>query len=164
GTDTAAWQPTTDPSLRPVIDLMLGTSVPLIRYLRNELGFKSDLLYQGPFGEGYPGSTAFRGDWMSTKWGRGNAQGNAPAPPPPPARCSATPRTLDIFPSATTTPATCTATCTSSPTRSTEPPASARGPSPSYGTVAPARTRASCTCSASVPSASPRPLDPCRAS
>ena len=75
--DTSAWQPTTDPSLRPVLDLMLGTSVPLIRYLRNELGFKSDLLYQGPFGEGYPGSTSFRGDWMSTKWGRGNTDSSA---------------------------------------------------------------------------------------
>jgi hypothetical protein len=60
-----------------VLDLMLGTSVPLIRYLRNELGFKSDLLYQGPFGEGYPGSTTFRGDWMSTKWGRGNTDSSA---------------------------------------------------------------------------------------
>jgi carboxypeptidase C (cathepsin A) len=77
--DTAAWQPTTDPSLRPVLDLMLGTSVPLIRYLRNELGFKSDLLYQGPFGEGYPGSTTFRGDWMSTRWGRGTADSSAGA-------------------------------------------------------------------------------------
>ena len=92
--DTTTWQPTTDPSLRPVLDLMLGTSVPLIRYLRNELGFRSDLLYQGPFGEGYPGSTAFRGDWMSTRWGRGGTgaatPAAAPATPPAPLQTAMT--------------------------------------------------------------------------
>jgi carboxypeptidase C (cathepsin A) len=92
--DTTTWQPTTDPSLRPVLDLMLGTSVPLIRYLRNELGFRSDLLYQGPFGEGYPGSTAFRGDWMSTRWGRGGAA-TPPAAPTTPTAPLQTAMTID---------------------------------------------------------------------
>ena len=68
---TTPWEPHTDPSLGPIIDLMLGTSPLLIRYLRNELQFKSDLLYQGPFGEGYPGTTKPRGDWMSTRWNGG---------------------------------------------------------------------------------------------
>ena len=70
--ESVAWEPTTDPSLRPMLDLMQGTSVDLIRYLRNDLGYKSDLLYAGPFGEGYPGSTAYRGDWMALKWNRPN--------------------------------------------------------------------------------------------
>jgi carboxypeptidase C (cathepsin A) len=78
--DTGAWDPRTDPSLRPVLDLMLGTSVPLIRYLRDELGYKSDLLYQGPFGEGYPPPVAARGDWMSQRWNRAAAPASAPAP------------------------------------------------------------------------------------
>ena len=37
----------------------------VLRYLRDELGYKSDLRYQGPFGGGYPPPNAFRGDWMS---------------------------------------------------------------------------------------------------
>jgi len=83
--DTAAFDPRTDASLRPVLDLMLGTSVPLIRYLRDDLGFKSDLLYQGPFGEGYPPAATERGDWMSQRWNRGNqpAPGATPAGAPP---------------------------------------------------------------------------------
>jgi carboxypeptidase C (cathepsin A) len=69
--ESTPWEPTTDPSLRPVLDLMQGSSVDMIRYFRNDLKYKSDLLYQGPFGEGYPPSTAYRGDWMSQKWNRG---------------------------------------------------------------------------------------------
>lgn len=82
------YDPTTDPSLKDILD---GISV--IRYLRNELGFKSDLFYQGPFGGGYPPATSFRGDWMSMRWnrsvtpaggtgaGRGTATGNGiPSP------------------------------------------------------------------------------------
>lgn len=60
------YDPTKDPSLRNIID-----DVAAVRYLRNEIGFKSDLLYQGPFGGGYPPPTAFRGDWMSVRWNRG---------------------------------------------------------------------------------------------
>jgi carboxypeptidase C (cathepsin A) len=67
------YDPTTDPSLKDILD-----AVSVIRYLRNQLGFKSDLLYQGPFGGGYPPPTGFRGDWMSVRWNRSGAQ---PSPP-----------------------------------------------------------------------------------
>jgi carboxypeptidase C (cathepsin A) len=48
----------------------------VIRYLRNEIGYKSDFYYQGPFGGGYPPPTSFRGDWMSVRWNR-TAEPNA---------------------------------------------------------------------------------------
>ncbi len=57
------YDPTKDPSLKNIID---DTSV--LRYFREELRYKSDLLYQGPFGGGYPPPTKPRGDWMSVKW------------------------------------------------------------------------------------------------
>ena len=66
------YDPTTDPSLKDILD-----NVSLIRYLRNELGYQSDLFYQGPFGGGYPPATAFRGDWMSVRW---NRSGQQPSP------------------------------------------------------------------------------------
>jgi carboxypeptidase C (cathepsin A) len=44
----------TDPSFAPVLGLVQGTSPLLNRYMRNQLQFKSDLLYQGPLGGGYP--------------------------------------------------------------------------------------------------------------
>ncbi|MFB3828119.1 MAG: hypothetical protein ACE15B_15220 [Bryobacteraceae bacterium] len=77
------YDPTTDPSLKDILD---GVSV--IRYLRNELGYKSDLFYQGPFGGGYPPPTSFRGDWMSVRWSRqtpasGSKAASGPAPPSP---------------------------------------------------------------------------------
>jgi carboxypeptidase C (cathepsin A) len=79
-TSGGPYDPTTDPSLKDILD---ATSV--LRYLREELGYKSDLLYQGPFGGGYPPPTAFRGDWMSVRWNRsqdtGRGRGNAPAAP-----------------------------------------------------------------------------------
>ena len=59
------YDPTRDPSLRDIID-----DVAVVRYLRSELKFQSDLLYQGPFGGGYPPPTSFRGDWMSVRWNR----------------------------------------------------------------------------------------------
>jgi carboxypeptidase C (cathepsin A) len=62
------YDPTTDPSLKDILD---GVSV--IRYLRNEIGYKSDLFYQGPFGGGYPPPTKPRGDWMSVRWNFGSA-------------------------------------------------------------------------------------------
>jgi carboxypeptidase C (cathepsin A) len=71
-TTTGPYDPTTDPSLKDILD-----AVSVTRYLRSELGFKSDLFYQGPFGGGYPAPTTFRGDWMSVRWGRGGAQPNA---------------------------------------------------------------------------------------
>jgi len=62
-TTQAPYDPTKDPSLQNLLD-----DVMVLRYLRDELGFRSDLRYQGPFGGGYPPPTAFRGDWMSVKW------------------------------------------------------------------------------------------------
>jgi carboxypeptidase C (cathepsin A) len=59
------YDPTRDPGLKDILD---GVSV--IRYLRNEIGYRSDLFYQGPFGGGYPPPTTFRGDWMSVRWDR----------------------------------------------------------------------------------------------
>ena len=63
------YDPTKDPSLRNIIN-----DVGVVRYFRNELQYKSDLLYQGPFGGGYPPPTAFRGDWMSVRWNRNPAE------------------------------------------------------------------------------------------
>lgn len=65
-TTQTMYDPTTDPSLKDILD---GASV--VRYMREELGFKSDVFYQGPFGGGYPPPTSMRGDWMSVRWGRG---------------------------------------------------------------------------------------------
>ena len=59
------YDPTRDPSLKDILD-----PVAVLRYLRTEIGYRSDLLYQGPFGGGYPPPTAPRGDWMSTRWNR----------------------------------------------------------------------------------------------
>ena len=72
-TTQTIYDPTTDPSLKDILD---GASV--VRYMRDELGFKSDVFYQGPFGGGYPPSTSFRGDWMSVRWGRGEAPAAEP--------------------------------------------------------------------------------------
>lgn len=99
--DSAAgpYDPTTDPSLVPQILHMNGTSALLIRYIRDDLQFRSDLLYQGPFGGGYPPPSTFRGDWMSTRWDRaavtaGTASGSTPpAGQTPPLR-----RALDATP------------------------------------------------------------------
>ena len=70
------YDPTKDPSLQNLLD-----DVMVLRYLRHDLGYKSDLRYQGPFGGGYPPPTTFRGDWMSTRWKR-----DTTAPPPQPLR------------------------------------------------------------------------------
>jgi carboxypeptidase C (cathepsin A) len=58
---TRPWNPSevgydilNDPSFRPVVPLVQGTSPVLNRYLRSDLGFESDLIYQGPLGGGYP--------------------------------------------------------------------------------------------------------------
>lgn len=59
------YDPTKDPSLKDII-----SDIGVVRYFRNELGYKSDLKYQGPFGGGYPPPTSFRGDWMSVRWNR----------------------------------------------------------------------------------------------
>jgi carboxypeptidase C (cathepsin A) len=58
------YDPTTDPSLKS-----MGTiTAPIRRYLADELGFRNDLLYAGPFGGGWPPATTPRGDWMSVLW------------------------------------------------------------------------------------------------
>ncbi|HEY8002589.1 MAG TPA: hypothetical protein VIE16_00065, partial [Phenylobacterium sp.] len=71
-----SWLPTHDASLAPMLDIMQGTSVPMIRYIRNTLGYHSDLLYRGPFGEAFhpapmvmnPGGLG--DDWMTLMWDR----------------------------------------------------------------------------------------------
>lgn len=76
-TTAAIYDPTKDPSLANLLD-----DVMVLRYLRDELGYRSDLRYQGPFGGGYPPPTHFRGDWMSTRWNRapaGDSGRRAPA-------------------------------------------------------------------------------------
>ena len=72
------YDPTKDPSLKDIID-----DVSVVRYLRTELKFESDLPYQGPFGGGYPPPTSPRGDWMSVRWNRGPAEGRTGGPPQP---------------------------------------------------------------------------------
>jgi len=57
------YDPRKDPSLTSD-----GTSTAIVSYLRSELGFKTDAMYAGPFGGGYPSPTSFRGDWMSMRW------------------------------------------------------------------------------------------------
>ena len=72
------WSPHSDPSLRPMINIMQGTSVPAIRYMRNVLEYRIDLLYQGPFGEGfYPlpltllAKSTLGSDWLESSWDHG---------------------------------------------------------------------------------------------
>ena len=57
------YDPANDPSLQ-------GPPPPngVVRYLRDELGYRSDLQYTGPFGGTYPPPPSFRGDWMSVRW------------------------------------------------------------------------------------------------
>src|SRR5215471_10053318 len=74
------YDPTKDPSLKDIIN-----DIGVIRYFRNELQYRSDLKYQGPFGGGYPPPTSFRGDWMSVRWNRPAAEtaaGNSNRPGP----------------------------------------------------------------------------------
>jgi len=87
-TNEQIYDPTKDPSLKNIIN-----DIGVLRYFRNELKYKSDLKYQGPFGGGYPPPTAFRGDWMSVKWKFPAAPTQsptgtpaAPAPPEQPLR------------------------------------------------------------------------------
>jgi len=73
------WGPREDPSLLPMIDLMEGNSPALIRYLRITLGYKSDLLYRGPWGGAFhpdpfkATGPVYRDDWMSLMWDHGSA-------------------------------------------------------------------------------------------
>jgi hypothetical protein len=78
--------PTTDPSIVPQLDIMQGTSAPMLRYLRDTLQFKDDLLYAGPFGEAFhpapltavaPQIWGPYTDWMTMKWNRSPAPASA---------------------------------------------------------------------------------------
>lgn len=101
------WGPRQDPSLLPMVDLMEGTSPPLIRYLRDTLGYHSDLLYRGPWGNSFHpdpmqlNPAGYADDWMALMWDHGAAMkhGVASAPDvsgPPPLRLAmeAEPRML----------------------------------------------------------------------
>jgi hypothetical protein len=63
----------------PVLDLMQGTLPTLIRYLRFDLQYRSDLLYRGPFGGGYPAPTHANGDWMAMQWSHADEPKGVPA-------------------------------------------------------------------------------------
>ena len=96
-TSGGPYDPTTDPSLKDILD-----AASVLRYLREELGYKSDLFYQGPFGGGYPPPTAFRGDWMSVRWNRASppaagGRGNAARPPTGLAAAMASDPDLRVF-------------------------------------------------------------------
>jgi carboxypeptidase C (cathepsin A) len=62
-TTPGPYDPRVDPSL-----MHLNDPVAILRYLRNELGYRTDLNYQGPWGGSYPPPASFRGDWMSVRW------------------------------------------------------------------------------------------------
>jgi len=47
-----------------------GVDAAIIPYLRNELGWKSDAFYAGPFGGRWPTPVTPRGDWTSIRWNR----------------------------------------------------------------------------------------------
>jgi carboxypeptidase C (cathepsin A) len=100
GADNPIWVPTTDPSILPMLDIMQGTSVPLIRYLRDTLQFKNDLLYAGPFGEAFhpsplnavaPQIWGPYTDWMTMKWNRAEAPSPASQAKPAPGMSKARP-------------------------------------------------------------------------
>jgi hypothetical protein len=61
----------------------------MIRYIRETLGYRSDLLYRGPFGEAFhPKPLAINGgglgdDWMTLMWNRYRAP-KVEGPPSPP--------------------------------------------------------------------------------
>lgn len=57
------YDPTRDPSLKSMIS---GRGV--LAYLRETIGYRVDLPYQGPFGGGFPPPHNARGDWMSILW------------------------------------------------------------------------------------------------
>jgi len=76
-TTPGPYDPRRDPSLVNLLD-----PVAVIRYLRNDLGYKNDLNYQGPWGGAYPAPAQFRGDWMSVRWDWKADSVFAKAPPP----------------------------------------------------------------------------------
>ena len=83
-----------DPSFAPAFKLAHGTSILLNRYLRHELRFESDLLYQGPLDGGYP-STAPSID-RRFKWDRG-VPSQPPDPNPPLAQAMQSNPAIRVF-------------------------------------------------------------------
>ncbi len=73
------WTPTVDASLSQVLDVMQGTSLPLNRYFRSDLQYRSDLLYRGPFGGSYPAPSIPNGDWMAVSWAHDGMPKGVPA-------------------------------------------------------------------------------------
>ncbi|WP_374598042.1 hypothetical protein [Sphingosinicella sp.] len=78
------WMPWKDPSLAPMADLMEGTSRIFNTYIRDDLGFRSDLLYRGPFGKAFHPAPlqvepqfGYAKDWMALMFKFGEA-GHAP--------------------------------------------------------------------------------------
>jgi len=116
---TRPWNPSevgydilNDPSFKPVVPLVQGTSPILNHYLRSDLGFESDLIYQGPLGGGYPpDSLELRIRGLGTglnhrfrrapggRGGGGTAGGPTTAnqPPPPLRRAMDANPTLQVF-------------------------------------------------------------------
>lgn len=81
-----------DPSFEPALGLVQGTSPALNRYLRFELGYETDLLYNGPLGGEYPPV-----ETLNRRFNRNRAEAEEDAgepPPQPPLR-----RALDRDPS-----------------------------------------------------------------
>ena len=64
------FDPREDASLAPLENTVSGNAPAMIRYLRSDLGYESDLFYIGPFGGAWPPPEGFRGDWMSVRWNR----------------------------------------------------------------------------------------------
>lgn len=77
-TTRTRYDPTEDPSLE---DIVAYPSV--VRYLRSEIGYRSDLRYQGPFGGGFPPPDAPRADWMSVRWDWSAEEGSESEEGPP---------------------------------------------------------------------------------
>jgi hypothetical protein len=62
GKPGAPYSVSNDPSLSYGVSAVVGS------YFRNELGWKSDAFYAGPFGGRWPTTEAPRGDWTSVLW------------------------------------------------------------------------------------------------
>lgn len=62
------YNPVTDPSLAAN-----GIGDLIVPYLRDNLDFKTDAFYAGPFAYGWPPPAAPRADWLAIKWRWGSA-------------------------------------------------------------------------------------------
>jgi carboxypeptidase C (cathepsin A) len=67
--EDVVWVPFRDPSLAPMLDLMQGKSKLFNSYVRDTLGFRSDLLYRGPFGGAFhPEPVHAHRDGVASDW------------------------------------------------------------------------------------------------